>query len=293
MSKTGKLIFFTVLFLLLIGLSQSFGLEVGALFRLENLSFKTDRARTDASFSGTDLFWGLSIFATHTLSDKFSLEGGFYNDAILRNVTYTLFNYDEQFINLGIGPFFGLLNSATSILNPGISTSIRLAWPGKVFIYFRADNTIGGRLIEAGDYIQERNDISFGFYVYNAICTLNLNTRKFTQQQAGYEVIDSLTNYSFKTDIFQKNIPYRLLFSFSFQTLSKKFTDTAADHALSSIILGTEVDFQVTDVLGIMLNLESSIYTFGQGELSGLSNPGPAGFLFRAYAGCKINFDKL
>ncbi len=291
MSKTGKLIFFTVLFLLLIGLSQSFGLEVGALFRLENLSFKTDRARTDASFSGTDLFWGLSIFATHTLSDKFSVEGGFYNDAVLRNIAYTLFNYDEQFINLGIGAFFGLLNSTTSILNPGISTSIRLAWPGKVFIYFRADNTIGGRLIEAGDYIQEGNDISFGFYVYNAICTLNLNTRKFTQKQSSYDVIDSLTNYSFKTDIFQKNMPYRLLFSFSFQTLSKKFIGTAVpDHTLSSIIFGTEVEFQVTDALGIMLNLESSIYTFGQGNLS---NSRPAGFLFRAYAGFKINFDKL
>ncbi len=290
--KSLRLIFI-IIFVLLLNLSEIKALEVGASFRLENLAFDKDREATQSSFSGTDLFWGVSVFGNHKLSENLSFEGGFYNDTILRNISYTLFNYNIAFLSLGVGPFFGFFNSPGTILKSGLSTSVRIELPGIIYFQLRADNSIGGRLIEDGDYIQERNDISAGFYVHNAICSLNINTKKFTQKKSGTEVIDSLNDYSFKTDIFQKNLPFKLHLSFSYQRLTKKYIDSSDPHTLNSIILGTAIDLDVTDYLTVLLNLESSIYTFGQDELLGISNPGPGGYLFRFYTGCIINFDKL
>lgn len=298
--KAKKMIYSIIFFFLFTSLLQLNALEVGATFSLENLDFKNDRLSDDESFSGMDLLWGGSLFATHTISESFSVEGGFYNDTILRFISYTLLNYNLQFIQLSVGPFFGFFNSTSTstILKSGISTSIKLELPGVLYISFRTDNSIGGYLIEIGDYIQQRNDISLGYHVRNAICSININSRKFIEKQDNLEVVDSLIDYSFKTDIFQKNLPYRIFFSFSFQRLSKKYFDAAdssaepvSSHTLNSIILGTEVDINITDFLTVILNLESSIYTFGQDILLGISNPG--WYLFRAYTGFKINFDRL
>lgn len=292
--KAKVIIFLAILSLALIPSAGS--LEIGGVFRFDNLGFAADRAKTDTSYTGMDFFWGGSIFLAHNFTDNLSLEGGFNRDIVLRNVTYSLLSYRLPYISLGVGPFFGTFNAAGTVLKSGITTSVKLELPGVVYVLLRSDNTMGGRLVETGDYIQERNDISLGFYVYNAICSLNILTKKFTQKQSDMEVVDSLTDYSFKTDVFQKNLPFRMVFSFSYQILAKKFFDGSASppvHTLNSIILGTELDITATNWLLLVFNLESSIYTFGQDELLGISNPGPGGYLFRAYAGFKLNLEKL
>jgi len=293
--KTRRTALLLCALLLCLGAPSLTALEIGALFRLENLKFDSDRSKSDDSFSGEDFMWGMSVFATHTLSDKFSLEGGFYNDTILRNISYTLFNYDAQYISLGLGPFFGFFNSTSTLLKSGLSTSVRLDLPGIFYLLFRSDNSFGGRLVEDGDYIQERNDISLGFYLPNVIASLNLLTKKFTQKLTDYEVGDSLTDYALKIDTFQKNRPYRVLIAFSYQTLAKKFFELSntTTHTLNSIVLGTEVDFAVNQYLKLLFDLESSIYTFGQDELLGISNPGPGGYLFRLNVGFQLNIDYL
>ena len=173
-------------------------LEVGAVFALENFDFTNAREFDETEFEGMNFLWGGAFFLRHTVADNVSLEAGFFRDTILRNISYTLINYNIQILSLGVGPFFGFLNSAGTIMKSGISTSVQLEFPGIAFLEFRSDNTIGGRLIEEGDYLQERNDISVGFYVYTAICSLNVASRKFTQNltdSTGYEVVDTLVDY--------------------------------------------------------------------------------------------------
>ncbi|KKK56632.1 hypothetical protein LCGC14_3062600, partial [marine sediment metagenome] len=82
-------------------------------------------------------------------------------------------------------------------------------------------------------------------------------------------------------------------------TLSKKYFDAAdltvepVKHTLNSIVIGVAADISITDYLVLLLNLESSIYTFGQHELLGIPNPGPGGYLFRASTGIRLDFDRL
>ncbi len=275
---------------------QLWAIDIGGEFRIENLAFKPDRSQSDTTFSGNDLLYGFSVYATAQITDNFAFESGFFNDDILRNISYSIFNYREKFLNIGVGPFFGFFNATSTILKSGISTSIRLELPGIAFLHFRSDSTIGGRLIETGDYIQERNDIALGYYVKNAICSFNLGSKKFTQKSSqSLETVDSLTEYSFKTEIFEKNTPYTITLVFAYQSLGKSFiaSGTTTKHTLDSIILKTDINIYITEYIQFYTNLESSIYTFGQDSLLGISNPGPGGYLFRSMTGIKMNLDRF
>ncbi len=296
MTKDKRIIFLLAIIFLLFFSETLFSLDLGINFRIGNLAFKNDRSASNTTFTGTNYFYGLSIFTTASISDNFSFESGFFNDTILKNISYTIFNYRQKFITIGVGPFFGFFNSTSTILKSGISTSIRLELPGIVFLRFRSDSTIGGRLIEIGDYIQERNNISAGYYVKNAICSLNLSSKKYIQKaNSTTETVDSLTEYSFKTEVFQKNMPYTVDIAFAYQTLKKEFitSTTTTKHTLDSIILKTKLKFFIEEFLTLYTDLESSIYTFGEDELLGISNPGPGGYLFRLNTGITVNLDKI
>ncbi len=275
---------------------NSFALDAGLNFRIGNLAFKSDRTIDNTTFTGTDYLYGLSLFTTASISDNFSFESGFFNDAILKNISYTIFNYRQKFITIGVGPFFGFFNSTSTILKSGISTAILLELPGIAFLQFRSDSTIGGRLIETGDYVQERNNISLGYYVKNAICSINLHSKKYIQKaNSTTETVDSLTEYSFKTEVFQKNMPYTIDIAFAYQTLKKEFitSSSTTKHTLNSIVLKTKLKFFIEEFLTLYTDLDSSIYTFGEDALLGISNPGPGGYLFRLNTGFTVNLDKI
>jgi hypothetical protein len=270
--------------------SGCFALDLGVQTWLSNLGFSTDRASTDTTFPGQKYFWGLSLYGTQSISDTINFETGFYSDPILRNISYTLFSYNQKVLSVGVGPFFGFFNDTSTLLKSGISTAIKLELPGILFVSFRSDSSIGGELVQPGDYLQERNDISFGFYVPNAICTLSLNSRSFEQKTAALDtVIDSLTEYSFTTNIFQKNVPYRLIVSMALQNLTRSYVVAAATSTLSSIVIGTEVDASLGKSMLLQIGFDGSVYSFGQGNLVG-SDPY---FLFHAFAGIKLSVDSV
>lgn len=272
-------------------------LEIGVSFDVGNLGFKPDRVSTDTGYSGTDILWGGSIRFAQTLSENVTMEGGLYRDSVLRNSVEVLFYYNLDYLSIGLGTFNGLFNTTGTVLKPGIFTSMQIGVPGLIFVRLGTSSSLGGQLIEIGDYLQERSDVSLGFYVHNAICSLNLQSKRFIEKQAAaLEVTDSLVAYSFETDIYQKNLPYHLILRFTYQSLAKKYNDgsgTPPIHTLSSLILGTELDIDVSRSLSILLNLESSLYTFGQDDLSGVSVPITSGYLFRAYSGFTLDLGKL
>ena len=284
-----------------------FSLELGMDFRIGNLAFDADRAITATDFDGLDFSsWGLSFFVNHRIGDDMSLSSGFYSDQILRNVSYTHITYRENIFSIGAGPFFGYFNSnANSFIKPGISAFMRIEIPYIVFIDFRADNSLNVRLTLDQDYIQERTELSAGFFVPNAECVIGYSSRKFTQlkilDDSGTDVpwdyIDSLAEYYFRTVIFRKNVPYRLSITFAWQTLSKSYlnqdTSDLSVHQLNSIILGTGIVINFTPAIQYVLDARHSVYTFGSEELTGVDNPGPLGYSFRAFTGIRVNVDTL
>jgi hypothetical protein len=284
--------FLAILGFLLLSTAAATALDIGIEGWLGDLGFATDRKVTDTTFPGYDkLFWGVSLYGTQAVTDDISFLTGFYSDPVLRNTTYTLFSYSTQFFTIGFGPFFGLFNSTSTLLKSGISTSVKLELPGIIFASFRSDSSIGGELVQVGDYMQTRNDISFGVHLPNAICTLSLDSSSFEQKStAALDIVDSLTVYSFSTDIYKKNIPYRLIVTVSYQSLVRSYISTAVtESSLNSVVLGMETNISLSPSVLLTAGIEGNLYSFGMGTLVGSAED----FLFQTSLGLQIGVDSI
>jgi hypothetical protein len=288
----------TAALLISVAASAAGALELTTLYHMGNLSFDRSSESAETSLSGLEYPWGLSIYGNHEISDQLSLTAGFFYDPVLRNSTYTLFEYADEFFRIGVGPFFGVFNSTSSILKSGISTSVQVEFPGLLFASLRSDSSIAARFTKAGDYMQERNEITFGYYIPNAICTLNLTTKRYVSQKtATLETDDAFTEYSFEVDIYEKNVPVRLLLAFAYQQRSRTYDfESAADqsNSLNSLVLGTRFTVEVSPAVSLILDLDHNVYSFGKyddgtatGAL-GLPSSGPGLYLFQGSLGMRI-----
>ena len=273
---------------------NAYSLDMGAMFNIGNLAFQPTRVASDTTFAGTYYPWGLSVYGSQQISDTMLVNTGYYSDTVLRNIAYSTITYQGDYFSLGAGPLLGVFNSKSAPLTPGIIATVRVQIPGIVYLAYGSDSTLGASLVQVGDYLQQQSSVSLGFYIPNAIASANILTKKYTEKTSAGDSIDQLTLYSFQTDIFQKNVPYRVLLTFGYQTLSKTFLESTTTTAqLGSIIVGTRVEFHVTNFLTLVADLNSSVYTFGQESLVGLSNPGPNGYLFQLQTGAQISLDNL
>jgi hypothetical protein len=294
MMQSKKALLFSIVTFFMLSVFSAGSLEIGGVFQLGTLGFQPTRDQSDTSYSGADFLYGGSVYMRTDIADRFQVEAGFEKDLLLRNVLYTLLQYRMDYFSLGVGMFLGLFNSGGSTLNSGISTSVSLELPGVAFVSLRSDNSLADRLSESGDFSQQRIDLSVGFYVKNAICSLNLSTKEYSEL-GSIEVVDRLTRYSFKADIYQKNIPFRLVLSFAYQMLGKKYLDGVnnPNHGLNSLLFGTELDLVLGPRLLLMCGIENDLFTFGTGELAGHTYVGFEPYLFQAYTGFRLNFPRV
>lgn len=275
--------------LLVLAAAVGSAFEVGAYFDLSNLDFARTRPVTATTLPGDSYLWGVALTGEQELGDALSLDLEFRSDPILRNVGYTLLSYTDRFFRLRLGPFFGLLNSPGTILQSGLSTTVELFMPGIAVLTLRSDNSLSGRLVVSGDYIQEQSELSVGFFVPNAIPRAYVRTKRYTWKTESGEAVDSLSAYGFETDIFQKNIPYRVVLDFSYQDTSRAFVEASTvTHRFGALVLGTLVSVELFDGLSVQADLESSVYAFGRDALVGQTVADR--FLFRLRTGVAYSF---
>ncbi len=272
-----------------------FSLDVTTLVHGGNILFDKDSKTVEDSISGTDYYYGLSIFGQQEIDDNITLNAGFQYDPVLRYTTYTTVEFRRDFYQIAVGPFFGTFNSWNPIMKSGISTSIRFDYPGVVFASLRSDSSIAARFTKSGDYMQEHNRIRVGYYIPHAICSLNLNTKRYvTQKTDSLEVDDSFTEYAFDIDIFQKNVPVRVLLSFAYQQLERIYSTASSDESntLNSVIIGTGFRIEASPRFTILTQIDSNVYSFGKAGDDALSLPesGVGMYLFRAELGAEVSF---
>jgi hypothetical protein len=276
------------LVIVLAGAAQSFGLDLGVETWVGNLGFRSDRDASDTRLPGSNYFWGISVFGTQSITEAINLETGFYSDPVLRNLTRTVFTYKTKFMSVGLGPIFGLFNDLGTPIKSGLSATVKLEYPNIVFLYLRADSSIGGSLVQVGDYAQVLTNATLGLYLNNAICTVSVNNRSFEQKADSQYVTDRLAEYTFAAELYKKNVPYRLHLWMGYHDLSRSYIDSSTTTAtLGSVIFGTQVDVTLAGPMLLSVGLEANVYSFGLGTLKG----GDSDFLFRSFAGLKLNLD--
>jgi hypothetical protein len=290
MRKTFACVCLVVSLFTLAGISTASALDLGIETWAGNMGFRTDRTSADLSLPASDYFWGVSVVGFQPIMDAVTLETGFYSDPVLRNTTSAIFTYRSKFLSVGIGPIFGIFNDFGTPVKSGLSAAVRLEYPGVLFVSLRADSSIGGSLVQVGDYAQEYTDIAVGAYFPNVICTLGLRTRSFEQKAASQNVTDSVTAYTFTTELYKKNVPYRLRLWLGYQDISRSYAAASTTiSTLGSVILGTQVEVALAGSLALKAGVEGNVYSFGLNSL--LPSGGDSAFLFRSYAGVKLNLD--
>lgn len=274
--------------------------ETGGSFTIGNNNL-TAAAMTTAAFPGTGFPWGASLFWKKEANDVSGIEVGFYRDPILNNLGYTSFYYNEDLFNISVGPFFGLFNNAQTLIKSGIATSMRVNIPGFAFAQFETQSTIGGRLVSLGDYIQEANNISIGFYVYNAIVTVMIDTKSYSSIIAsGITETEDFTEYALVANLFQKNVPYTASLKLAYQQRVRTIED-ASIQSLNNVVLGTNIEVSPLEFLSIFVGLESGLYSFGAlenivtstKELLTFSEKPLESFLFNATLGFSLDLDNI
>ncbi|MBI9108335.1 MAG: hypothetical protein JEZ04_16430 [Spirochaetales bacterium] len=292
-----KKLFFTAI-LAFVLLTPAFSEQTGASFTIGNNNL-TSAPLTGTEFPGTEFLWGGSLFWTKEANDQSGIEVGFTTDPVMKNLGYASFYYKEDLFSIDVGPFFGLFNTAEALIKSGIATSIRVNIPGIAFAEFATQSTIGGRLTSTGDYLQEANSISAGFYVYNAICTVMLDTKSFSRVDATLGIVnEDFTEYALVFDLFQKNIPYTAKLKLAFQQRVRTIAATNIQ-SLYNVVLGTDFSINPFEFLSIFLGIESGLYSFGYNEdtvattkdMLTFASTFPGNFLFNATIGCSLDLD--
>lgn len=266
---------------------------------MNNIGFQKSDKEPVTDYKGTKYDYGVSAFINHEIDDELSLETGLKYDPILRNTVQARFTYSRDYFRVGVGPFLGIFNTKNSLLKSGISSSVRVEYPGKVFASVRSDSTIAARFSKDGDYLQEFNKLTFGYYIPNAICSLNLETKRFvTQESSSLEIEDSSNEYSFEVDIYQKNIPLRLLLSFAYRSTLRIYNDTNGGtnkNTLNSLIFGTRMQVEAGKRLTLIADIDHNVYSFGKNtkdeESISLPDSGLGVYLFELKLGGTWRFD--
>ncbi len=284
-----KLSILTVALLLILAPTYLLALDLSLNAQFSNLDFARDRAVDATDLPPSELLWSVGAAGRQELAEDVFVDFAYHNDPILRRQFFTRLQYTDEFFRFIFGPFFGLWNAPDTILQSGLSTTVELFVPGFITVSLRSDTSLSARLVVPGDYIQEQSELSLGFFVYNAIPKLYLRNKRFTYKTSLGERIDSLTEYGLRTDVFQKNIPYRVVLDFGYQRGIKTFVEPGTlTHGFGALVIGTEVDATIADTLTVFASLESSIYTFGTDFLVGTVNRDR--FVLRTSAGARVTF---
>lgn len=298
MPKKSQIHYILVILLLLFHIVDAGSLEVTTSFTMGNLCFGASTEPTDTTFQGTSYPWGINTFAKETINETLSVETGFFQDPILKNRALGLFTFNSTYFSVSGGPFFGLFNSTGSYIKPGLSSGAEVRIPGVFFLNFRSDSSIGVRMVESGDYIQEYTHISLGYYIPNAICRAIISSKKFIEKKENWEEVNYYQDYRFQSEIFKKNVPYKVTLSFGYRNTFRNFitnvsgTTSSESHLFGSVIMGTGINYMINDSLTIFIDTDASLYSFPLNALESIELAAPS-FLFNATIGITLNTENL
>ncbi|GAB4369434.1 MAG: hypothetical protein Kow009_06050 [Spirochaetales bacterium] len=277
--------------------------EVGGEVGVSSLNFHPDRTPEETSFSPYYLPVQYNLFVLHRLDENMYFDLSYMRDNILRNVLSGNFSYEMDYFSLQVGPFFGVGNSSEMPVKAGILASIELRSPGQVYLLIKSGRSLNllnifkgsalsGSISSKGDFLQESNEVRLGVYLRNTILSFYVQSKIFTIYTSTYGTVsDSQTDYGTRTEVFQKNNPFRVFLSFFFRNMTRYYEDLSSptEHSIGSILFGTGLEYSYDSRWIAHIELESSIYSFGLNDLIG--EYAGTEYLFTLRTGIRYRFD--
>jgi hypothetical protein len=230
----------------------------------------------DRKSDKTDL--GQNSYTTHgslavsgTVLDGFILTGSYERHPILRNLAGLTLGYEGQIVQVSAGPFAGFVIESRNpyLVKPGVTAEVRAELWQFGFASLASDVTLDPVLdAKKTDFRQFHVNAQTGFYVPNIITSFEFDRATLFQSQRGREAKDRTTEYAIQTEIFQKNIPYRVLLRFAYRNQRKDYLN-GSTHAVGAALFTPGVTILAGESFTFSTELENGIYVFGRKDLLG------------------------
>lgn len=272
--------------------ASALDIDAGAFFGNLGFPWAGETPLPATPYPADQWLYGGTVAFSQEFGDGLALHAEYRTDTVLHHIVSGMLTYKTGFASISAGPMLGTLNTAQTPLKAGIGIGFRLEAPGLVFFSAQADSSMGAGLVSVGDYSQERSELSAGWYVYNAICTVSMQSRRYTRiLDSGDALVDASTAYTFSVDVNRKGAPYRVLVDLGYQDWTRTYPGTAVD-GLGALVLGAQLSADVSPALTLVFGLDSGVYMFGTDALLGYG-PAATSFMFSATAGCVIHLGAM
>ena len=273
------------LFILVCCASAAFSIEIKLVQGFGNMAFDTDKteALSDDSVHPAGTFsrnW--YPFTLAQISGNFKSFGygfGFAKDPLLRNRIFANVSLEEEYFYFTVGPVVGIVNSHQLPVNPGVSGTLGVMYPGVVFAEASGSASLAVVAMDKkGNYSQVSADLSAGFWVPHVICSFNMSIKKFSlRKEITLLTEDNHTRYYFRADAFTKNFPYTICIDLGYQSLKRSYTSThiVGTHFLQStitdefrsIFVGIQGTFTLTPGMKLLAGGEMPVYYWSTGSM--------------------------
>ncbi|MDX9899518.1 MAG: hypothetical protein RBT62_11385 [Spirochaetia bacterium] len=266
-------------------------LESEAFFGNLGLPWAGETAMTASIYPANLWIYGGRVSVSDNLGSGFSLLAEYETDVILRNIVRGVITYNTGFASISAGPMVGAFNTSATPLKAGIDIGFKVEAPGLVFLSARAASSMGAGMVALGDYSQELSELSAGWYVYNAICSVSMTNKRYYRILAsGDPLVDNSSDYRFSVDVHKKGAPYQVLTELGYRSLTRRYPDSLID-GLSALVFGAKINAYAGQQLDIFAGLESGVYVYGIEQLAG-RGPASNTFIFNASVGIRLHLDK-
>ena len=269
MKKALFLALFAVFFLFFAG-----AMELEVIAGTGNMAFdpegKEPLGGSIKDFEGNNYFTG-SLNIKGDPRGFFSYNVRFERDLILQNCLSGKITFDTDYLYLEAGPFAAMCENTENQISAGVLGSIRLAYPGKIFLSGHIMQSFDSLLGLKGDKALGEFGGELGFWFSNFIPVLSINMKSYSREaDNSVKLRDDLIRLQAKGDIFIKNFPIILKLGFSYDIFTRTYTEDGAPRQVETIeelkamtaLAG--IKWQVTKPLCIILDAEMPFFPWAR-----------------------------
>jgi hypothetical protein len=221
-----------------------------------------------------------AVVLTNKFTKNWGLHLSFDRDPILMNRVFARAIWDMDFINIELGPYFGLFNSSTGQVSPGASLALHVRIPQwRFFAFFQRDTPMGkDNLIGPGDYIQSYSEIKAGAILPFGSLALSLIDRNSTiQDDQSVDIVNQWVRYNLALEFARPTNPFGLKIDLGYQELRWTYRlpfplNTEMKYTYKNIYAGLDLSYRI-GMLTLSLGMEAPLYPWVYHQIQSLKDP--------------------
>lgn len=224
--------------ILLLAPTLAFPIDVTIQGGLDNASYDPN----DHELIRNDVFTPVPLpIASLDISGEFA---GMYDfsfkydwDTIWRNTIYGDVGYQFGPITFGLGFFLGGGDWEMEVLDAGFIGRGGVEFPEIFFVSASIGSSVGGSMESVANSTRQLFSVKAGYWLPHIYTVFELSNTNYIEQVTEYSRIETTRlRYQLRTELYSKNVPYRIIIDLGLQTLSRSVYETG---------LGTMEDLEI------------------------------------------------